>query len=155
MRYDEVKDSLRPLIFDFFFWFSRFESALKENGWLQSTRAGAAALTDWRGFVEAHEENYVLSETGGRLIAANPQKQIIGNNGLTFTDLVFEHDVSQLNRVTLLLRTVRNNLFHGGKNGSHYWDDPARIQVLLPLCLTILNELAEFGGLKADYTGYY
>jgi hypothetical protein len=155
MRYDKVKDDLRPLIFDFFFWFSRFESALKENGWLQSKQAGATALTDWRQFVEAYEEDYALSEIGGRLIAENPQKQIMGNNGLTFTDLVFEHDDSQLKRVTLLLRTVRNNLFHGGKSGSHYWDDPARIQVLLPLCLTILNELAEFGDLKADYTGYY
>lgn len=155
MRYNEVRDDLRSLIFDFFFWFSRFESALKENNWLQSKKAGATALADWKGFAEAYRGDYVVSESGARLIAANPQKQIVGETGLTFTDVVFEDDASQLDRAILLLKTVRNNLFHGGKSGSRYWDDPERMQLLLPLCITVLNELAEFGGLQADYTGYY
>ena len=155
MRYDDVKDDLLPLVFDFFFWFSRFESALKENDWLQSKKVGATALADWKGFVEAYSGKYVLSETGARLVAANPQKQIVGETGLTFTDVIFEDDASQLDRVTMLLKTVRNNLFHGGKSGSCFWDDPERMRLLLPLCITVLSELAEFGSLQADYTGYY
>jgi hypothetical protein len=72
---------------------------------------------------------------------------------VTFTEVTFTDSASQLDRVTLLLKTVRNNLFHGGKHGSAYWDDPERIRLLLPLCITVLGELAEFGGMQADYTG--
>jgi len=155
MRRDEVKEDLRQLIFEFFFWFSRFESALKENNWLQSKTVGATALADWKGFVEAYGGYYVLSDAAKRLIAANPQKQIVGDGELTFADMTFPDSASQLDRVTLLLKTVRNNLFHGGKHGSAYWDDSDRIRLLLPLCISVLEELAELGGLQADFTGYY
>ncbi|PWJ83729.1 hypothetical protein C7441_108123 [Pseudaminobacter salicylatoxidans] len=155
MRHEEVEEDLWPLICDFFFWFSRFESALKENNWLQSKTVNATALADWKGFVEAYGGDYVPSNAAGRLVVANPQKQIVGDAGLTFTEVTFTDSASQLDRVTLLLKTVRNNLFHGGKHGSAYWDDPERIRLLLPLCITVLGELAEFGGMQADYTGYY
>lgn len=155
MRFEEAKKDLRPLIFDFFFWFSRFESALRENDWLQSKAVGATALADWKGFFEEYGGDYAPSDAAKRLVAANPQKQIVGNTGLTYADITFTDSVSQLDRVTLLLKTVRNNLFHGGKHGSVYWDDSERILLLLPLCITILGELAELGGMQADYTGYY
>jgi hypothetical protein len=155
MRHEEIREDLRPLIFNFFFSFSRFESALKENGWLQSKTVGATALADWKGFADRYSDDYRPSCAADRLVAANPQKQIVGEAGLTFADVSFEKSTSQLDRVTLLLKTVRNNLFHGGKHGSAYWDDPERICLLLPLCITVLEELAELGGLQADYTGYY
>lgn len=155
MRHEEVEEDLRPLIFDFFFWFSRFESALKENNWLQSKTVGATALADWKGFVEAYGGYYAPSDAATRLVIANPQKQIVGDAGLTFTDVIFTDSASQLDRVTLLLKTVRNNLFHGGKHGRAYWDDSGRIRLLLPLCITVLEELAELGGMQADYIGYY
>ncbi|RWO26663.1 hypothetical protein [Mesorhizobium sp.] len=124
MRHEEVEEDLRPLIFDFFFWFSRFESALKENNWLQSKTVGATALADWKGFVETYAGDYVPSDAAGRLVVANPQKQIVGDAGLAFTDVTFTDSASQLDRVTLLLKTVRNNLFHRGKHGSAYSDRP-------------------------------
>ncbi|MBB3562062.1 hypothetical protein FHX06_003393 [Rhizobium sp. BK512] len=155
MRHVEVKDDLWPLICNFFFWFSRFESALKENNWLKSDTIGATALADWKSFVEAYAGDYAPSDAAERLIAANPQKQIVTEGGLTFTDVTFKDSDSQLDRVALLLKTVRNNLFHGGKHGSAYWDDAERIRLLLPLCITVLDELAERGEMQADYTGYY
>ncbi|MBZ9920185.1 hypothetical protein LB517_24515 [Mesorhizobium sp. BR1-1-12] len=155
MRHKEVEEDLRPLIFDFFFWFSRFESALNENSWLQSQTVGATALADWKGFVEAYGGDYAPSDAAGSLVVANPQKQIVGDAGLTFNDVTFTDSASQLDRVTLLLMTARNNLFHGGKHGSAYWDDSVRIRLLLPLCITMLEELAELGGMQADHIGYY
>lgn len=155
MRHEDVKEYLRPLIFDFFFWFSRFESALKENNWLQVKTVGATALADWKGFVEAYSGDYVLSDAAKSLIAANPKKQVVGDAGLAFTHVTFPDSASQLDRVTLLLKTVRNNLFHGGKHGNAYWDDSDRIRLLLPLCISVLKELAELGGMQADFTGYY
>jgi len=155
MRHEEVDEDLRPLVFEFFFWFSRFESALKESGWLQSKAVGAPARPDWQGFVLACAENYSPSVAARQLVAANPLKQVIGEHGLTFADVVFADRASQLERVTVLLKTVRNNLFHGGKQGGAYWDDPDRMRLLLPLSVTVLGELVTLGGLEADYTGYY
>lgn len=155
MRQDEIKENLRPLVFEFFFWFSRFESALKENGWLQSKVIGAPARPDWQGFVMAYAGDYSPSVAARQLVAANPLKQVIGELGLTFADVVFAESAPQLERVTVLLKTVRNNLFHGGKQGNAYWDDPDRMRLLLPLSVTVLGELVTLGGLGADYTGYY
>jgi len=155
MRYEEIDDDLRPLIIDFFFWFSRFEFALKEANLLVSHEVGAAAQPGWNDFVETHETRYQLSAAAAELIAANPRMQIVGDHGLEFTDVIFTADDSPLRRVTVLLRTVRNNLFHGGKSGGAGWDDPDRIRQLLPPCITILDELAALGALEADYTGFY
>lgn len=155
MQHEEVDEDLRPLVFEFFFWFSRFESALKESGWLQSKAVGAPARPDWQGFVLACAKNYSPSVAARQLVAANPLKQVIGEHGLTFADVVFADRASQLERVTVLLKTVRNNLFHGGKQGGAYWDDPDRMRLLLPLSVTVLGELVTLGGLEADYTGYY
>jgi len=52
-------------------------------------------------------------------------------------------------------KTVRNNLFHGGKHGSAYWDNPARMTLLLGTTITVLGELARLGGIEADYERYY
>jgi hypothetical protein len=76
-------------------------------------------------------------------------------NRQTFTEVAFQDNATQLERVAILLKTVRNNLFHGGKQGSAYWDDPERMRLLLPLSVTVLAELAGLGGFEADYTGYY
>lgn len=155
MRYEEVRDDLRPLIYDFFFWFSRFEYALKEANWLVSHDIGAPARPGWKDFITAHEGHYQPSQAGADLIAANRLKQVVGDAGLDFTVVTFKADDSQLLRITILLRTVRNNLFHGGKKGRAGWDDPDRIRQLLPLCITILEELAEFDNVQTDYTGNY
>lgn len=155
MRYEEIKDNLRPLIIDFFFWFSRFEFALKEANLLASHNVGAAAQPGWKDFVETYFGQYQPSAAAAELIAANPQKQVVGDNGLEFTDVIFKADDSPLRRVTVLLKTVRNNLFHGGKSGGAGWDDPERIRQLLPPCITILDELAALAGIEADYTGCY
>ena len=41
MRYDEVSENLKSLAYDFFFYFSRFEAALKEQGYLKCKKVGA------------------------------------------------------------------------------------------------------------------
>jgi hypothetical protein len=61
----------------------------------------------------------------------------------------------QLDQVVTLAKTVRNNVFHGGKHGSFYWDDPDRMRMLLKTTIGVLDDLARIGGLEGDYTGYY
>ncbi|MES1383898.1 hypothetical protein ABUU23_19015, partial [Vibrio cholerae] len=58
-------------------------------------------------------------------------------------------------RVIRLLKTVRNNLFHGGKHGADGWDNPERTQELLVIGKSILDHLARLADIEADYTQYY
>ena len=43
MRRSDISKNLSDCAFDFFFWFSRFEFALKESGYLKSRERGATA----------------------------------------------------------------------------------------------------------------
>ena len=156
MRHEDITDPLRSLAFDFFFYFSRFEFALKEARHLKSEEPNAAAEADWTRYTRAFEAQYVLSAQGQALIEAQPQKQIVGANGdLVFRPLTFSPRASDLEKVTRLAKTVRNNLFHGGKHGAEGWDDPKRTEHLLNVAKAALDDLAAQTGLQADYTGYY
>ncbi len=156
MRHDEVKDNLRALTFDSFFWFSRFEFALKEAPYLRWEQEGAAASPSWQKFAAKYRADYQPGPAARALLDAAPQQQVVGaGRTLTFAPVLYNPGVADLDKVIELANTVRNNLFHGGKHGSAYWDDPARTEMLLKTTIGVLDELARLGGLEADYTGYY
>ena len=156
MRQGEVPDDLRELVFSFFHKFSRFEFALKDAGkWRKGH--GGAALPDWDSFLADHEATYQLTTAAAALVAANPKKQVVSDDehSLEFRDLIFSENVSDLAKVSRLARTVRNNLFHGGKHDAEGWDNPARIRELLPLTSAVLDEFAHLAGIGGDYEGAY
>ncbi len=155
MRHEAIPDDLRGLAFDFFYWFSRFEFALKEERFLRSKKVGAQADIDWNKFIERYGGCYHLTTAARTLVEAKPQRQIVGATDLEFSDVVFDAEDGDLERVVRFAQTVRNNLFHGGKHGSDYWDDPVRMRSLLSTTIIVLGELAEMAGLKADYERYY
>jgi len=156
MRPEDIPDRIQSLAFDFFFSFSRFEFALKEARYLKSEEPNAAAEADWARYTRAFEAQYVLSAQGQALIEAQPQKQIVGANGdLVFRPLTLSPLASDLEKVTRLAKTVRNNLFHGGKHGAAGWDDPKRTMFLLEAAKAVLDDLADQTGLQAGYTGRY
>ena len=64
-------------------------------------------------------------------------------------------DATDLDKVVAYAKTVRNNLFHGGKHGHDRWDDPARMRRLLTLTITLLAELAALGNFGGDYDRFY
>lgn len=156
MQHDTVDTSLSQQAYEFFFWFSRFEAALKENGYLQSERPGDRAEPGWQRFVQKWEHQYVPSTEALRLVALAPAKQVVGaNKSLTWAQTAVPQGASQLAASVLMLKTVRNNLFHGGKHGSLDWDDPQRTHQLLAAARPILDELAQLAGLDADYHQIY
>lgn len=157
MRHSDVPSDLRESAFELFFWFSRFEFALKQRQYLKDRSPGARAEPGWQLFIEAWEKHYELTPAGAKLIEANPQRQVVDATGidLEFVDLTFTAAASNLQRVVRLAQTVRNNLFHGGKHGDSFWDDPARMLELLPLVIVVLNELAALSGMENDYYRYY
>lgn len=156
MRKEDVAANLSSLAFDFFYWFSRFEFALKENAYLQSRDVGARAEPGWDAFVEKWHEQYTPSIEATALLAARPERQIVApNHELTWKPVGLEGCNSELAKVVRLLKTVRNNLFHGGKHGGAGWDDPKRTELLISSGKAVLDQLAALASLQADYTQYY
>lgn len=157
MRIEEVTPDLRMLTFDFFHRFSRLEFALKEADYLHNRNPGSWALPGWNDFIERWESEYRPSARAFSLIEAAPREQVIAADGRTleFREVRFKSDATKLRRVTKLVQVVRNNLFHGGKHDAAGWDSASRIALLLPLSISVLDELAVLGGLSADYEATY
>lgn len=155
IRYDNIDADLRALAFDFFYWFSRFEFSLKETGHLRRREPGSPAEPGWGSFIDQNEADYCLSDAAGRLIRENPRRQIVAEYGLEFRDVGFDDQPSDLGKVVRLIKTVRNNLFHGGKHGHDAWDDLPRTRMLMRLVIDILDELAALGGMEGDYKREY
>jgi hypothetical protein len=80
---------------------------------------------------------------------------VAANAGLAWKELQFEANEFELQKVTLLLRLVRNNLFHGGRHGDAHWDIPERTVQLLQQGQIVLDELVELGGFGNDYRRSY
>jgi len=70
--------------------------------------------------------------------------------GLEWRPLSFSENVSDLEKIVKTLKTVRNNLFHGGKQDLAGWEDDHRTAELVTLGRQVLDELAE----KARLTAY-
>lgn len=155
MKKSEITPPLQEAAFDFLYWFSRFEFALKERQFLKSTDAGKKAEPNWDRFVKKHRNGYAAGPGARALLAAKPRQQVVTANGLAWKELQFEANEFELQKITLLLRLLRNNLFHGGRLGDAQWDDPESAARLLGHGQRALDELAELGGFGNDYRRSY
>lgn len=156
MRKEDIASDLPQLAFDFFYWFSRFEFALKENAYLKSHVIGAKAEASWDDFVMKWGGQYAASGEALSLLEASPESQIIAaNDQLAWKTVGLTDCKSELEKVVRLLKTIRNNLFHGGKHGGAGWDDSKRTAFLLSSGKTVLDQLAALALFDADYTGHY
>jgi hypothetical protein len=156
MQHDTLNDSLTRIAFEFFFWYSRFEAALKENGYLKSKKPGVRADPDWDAFIKEWHGKYSPSDDALRLVKLAPKTQVVDQHGgLVWLDTPITRAAPPLKVVITMLKAVRNNLFHGGKKGGDTWDDPRRTRELLEVARPILDELAELGGFKTDFHQTY
>ncbi|HAS8291311.1 TPA: hypothetical protein I7707_21710, partial [Vibrio vulnificus] len=68
----------------------------------------------------------------------------------------FPEESTELNNLVFALKTMRNNLFHGGKFGHKSWDDPERVEFVLSKGLHTIEKLSKLDGdLTAHYRGSY
>lgn len=105
----------------FFYWFSRFEYALKKAGY---TKPGQEiAEPDWDGFAnkelgKAFFNNIKAEPTADILFNEAPRRQIVLSDGkLDWCPKApdFPHRPNSVQNLFEYIRRVRNNLFHGGK----------------------------------------
>ena len=156
MHKEDIKSDLKNLAFDFFYWFSRFEFSLKENNFLKRDDNGENAEPGWDKFVDQNSPKFHHTEQTRRLLELNPKRQKVGPNcALQWKNVGLEDCKSELCKVVRLLRTIRNNLFHGGKHGADGWDDPQRTKELLLVGKSVLDQLAYAANFEGDYNCFY
>ena len=106
---------------------SRFEFTLKERQYLKDKSIGAKAEPDWDKFVEDFKNGYKVSGEAKKLIILHPKRQLVADIWkLEWKPVGLSHCNNDLCKIVTMLKTVRNNLFHGGKHGDHEVDDLER-----------------------------
>jgi len=130
-------------------FFARFEYALKREGMLKGNDKRAEAGWDCYAKRVRHLFEPLISTpikaSVDYLLALPPQRQVVLSGELRFAAI--SKDVSESNAGYLLrlVRTVRNNLFHGGKFSEPGGPiaETSHDQNLLRHALTVLEECAK------------
>jgi hypothetical protein len=134
----------RDLVLDFFWKFSVFECALKREGYLRSGRNNGAE-PDWERFgleVQgrfAKVSNPGFAEAVDKLRLLSPRRQVVRDGRVGWDPIVHNNGESEEAYILHLLKTARNNLFHGGKYPDGPIDEVARDRDILRAALAILD----------------
>ena len=152
---EDIDEELRELAFEFFYWFSRFEFSLKENGRFYAGSRGVVHA-DWKRFIREHEALYQSCDAADALLRSPPDVQRVEKGSApAWIPISFDKDQSKLSQTVLAVKTVRNNLFHGGKHCAEGWDNPERVRCLLERGVAVLHSFARLAGYEADYLRRY
>lgn len=110
----------RELVFKFFTVFSLFEYALKNAGFCDPGRQNDVQ-PDWNGFARTIEQQFdpnaspELSSAVRYMLNRPVMRQVIRNSSLVFLPRTRPGGIGDVEWLSILIRGVRNNLFHGGK----------------------------------------
>jgi hypothetical protein len=112
------------LAFEFIAAFSRVEYAFKAMGWIRErNRRFPIVEADWDQMVDVIKADFeansndVLMEATSYLVLNPPRVQCVTFGKLDWRPLVFKDGDVPLMRLVKCVKTVRNNLLHGGKYG--------------------------------------
>lgn len=130
----------RILISKFFIIFSRFEYALKSANYIKGINP------NWDSFASSINGNFdkerseELKEAVEYIVNNPPKIQDITEGKLIWKDRVFPKNAPLTLRLSLSIRDIRNNLFHGGKFQGTFQPEISRNYILLEKSIIILNE---------------
>ncbi|MDP3441479.1 MAG: hypothetical protein Q8T08_01345 [Ignavibacteria bacterium] len=142
-----IPENNRDLVITFIIVFSRFEYALKAEGFINGDENGVTA--NWDTFANSIREHFQPNRTRELqtsvkfLHQSPPRKQIkLENNQLGWSQPRNLENQPQLHELLLSVRTIRNNLFHGAKFQEIFQENQSidRNQLLLQYSLVVLNE---------------
>lgn len=134
--------------------YSRFEFALKEYGFLRANKDGIAHA-DWKDFSEQIDPEGIVERAAKdadvrEMIANPPRVQIVRDKHLDWEERI-PAPITKLDELLWAVKSVRNNLFHGGKRG----DDP-RDNSLCRASLIVLSLCLErHDGVRNIFEGKY
>ena len=132
-------------MFNFFISFAKFEFALKTSGF--AIGGLNQVKPDWDSYANSIKDIFnknksqKLFEAVDYFLLNPPWKQVLMSDGsLAWNSIAPNDNKSEIEKVILLIRRVRNNLFHGGKFSNQVFEDNTRAERLLESSLTILEE---------------
>lgn len=134
----------QALMLDFFITFSRFECALKTSNFFSGDESKVSA--NWDTFTASvrptfdKNKNEQLNQAVEYLTLNPPKIQIIENGQLGWRNRIFTPNDPEINKLSLSIRDIRNNLFHGGKFNGIYQAEISRNYLLLNYAIIILND---------------
>ena len=135
----------KELLLKFFICFSRFEFALKTSGFALGNLRHVKP--DWDGYTKSIKDIFdknksqILFEAVDYFRLIPPWKQILMPDGTIGWDSSAPNDdKSEIEKIIILIRRVRNNLFHGGKFSNEVFENKERTELLLERSLIILEE---------------
>lgn len=145
MSFDLPPDNLdRELVLRFFWKFSVFECALKRERFLRRGRSNAAEA-DWECFareLQVRASNQLPTHVVNaiaHLRTLAPRRQIVRKNRIEWESVERRVGETSLAFALRQLRTVRNNLFHGGKYPDGPIEEVARNRDVLEAAIAILH----------------
>jgi hypothetical protein len=141
----------RELVLEFLAVFSRFEYALKRSGYLKD---GERAQPNWGKYSDdlkgqfASLTDQACQEAIRALLDVPPKTQVVTGGDLGWRETVPVEGEATEKYVLRLVRTIRNNLFHGGKFPHPVGPiaDVARDRELLRRGIAVLNGCLEISG---------
>lgn len=145
----------RDEIVKFFFYFSRFEYALKREKYIQNFKY---IKPDWDRFFKENKtqiEVILKDQDLTYLLGHPPKKQImtkdndLGWENLSLTDSDLPDSIKKV------LTTIRNNLFHGGKFPTGPESDVTRNKKLIEDALKVLNSLSQIEQIKKHFDEFF
>ena len=131
------------LAMEFIATFSRAEHALKSTSYAKGHENSVSAA--WDIFAnEIHEDferitEMSIVEASNFLLGSPPRKQVLRNGVVEFKEQTIDQDQKRTQQLFLMIRTVRNNLFHGGKYLPHGEREAGRNEKLVRASLVILK----------------
>lgn len=137
----------KNITYDFFATFSRIEFALKHTGYAKSDR-NRNAVPDWERFGDDHDASFRIQLDDTQNIALinavdylfnNPPRRLKYANGKLKWEDQDQNTPRNLNQLLLIVRAIRNNLFHGSKS-IIVFNEPSRDRDLLSSAMLILND---------------
>jgi hypothetical protein len=131
------------LLLEFFLTFARAEFALKNSGFVTGDEHSASA--DWNKFANALKDHFEEGRTRELETAMNylldnpPMRQVLRNGKLMWDANLSTNGSSTSEVIFVLVRRIRNNLFHGGKHSLEVFEDTKRTTRLIESALLILK----------------
>ena len=128
--------------------FARCEFALKAVKRFRKTTPKLAA--DWNTFATtvapkfSFADDAKLEEAVKYLLDRPPKKEVVVEGNLAWTHA--DPGGTDVHRLSVYVRRVRNNLFHGAKWVARESDEPGRDQILVNAALTVLSALIQLDG---------
>lgn len=143
------------LLLEFFLTFARFEFALKTSGFVVGD--DREARPDWDRFGQSLDlargrQDPSFAAAHDYLSLHPPARQVLVAAGVAWDASVPFTQLERMDHVLMLVRRVRNNLFHGGKFSDEMHSAAGRNRLLLEHSIVILRQCLDLApGVAATY----